>query len=65
MYTCMHIQRFEILRFKSKNEFIWLWSTDPLFTGDVLKFKNHVFEEARRRNMPEPEFTEECEPDGN
>ncbi|XP_017313397.1 uncharacterized protein si:ch211-91p5.3 isoform X2 [Ictalurus punctatus] len=37
---------------------------DPVFSGDVLKFKNYVFEEARRRNMPEPEFTEECEASG-
>ncbi|KAF7689616.1 uncharacterized protein LOC124378015 isoform X2 [Silurus meridionalis] len=37
---------------------------DPMFTGDVLKFKNFVFEEAGKRNMPKPEFTEECEPSG-
>ncbi|XP_060754703.1 uncharacterized protein si:ch211-91p5.3 isoform X2 [Neoarius graeffei] len=37
---------------------------DQVFSCDVLKFKNHVFEEARRRNMPDPEFTEECEASG-
>ncbi|TSK17834.1 hypothetical protein Baya_1214 [Bagarius yarrelli] len=34
---------------------------DPVFSGDVLRFKNHLLEEARKRNMPEPEFTEERE----
>ncbi|MCJ8747879.1 hypothetical protein PDJAM_G00158520 [Pangasius djambal] len=37
---------------------------DPVFSSDALKFKNHVFEEARRRNMPEPEFTQESEASG-
>ncbi|KAF5901393.1 uncharacterized protein DAT39_008886, partial [Clarias magur] len=37
---------------------------DPVFSSDVLKFKNHVFEEARKRNMPDPEFTEETEASG-
>ncbi|XP_053333306.1 uncharacterized protein si:ch211-91p5.3 [Clarias gariepinus] len=41
-----------------------LVAPDPVFSGDVLKFKNHVFEEARKRNMPEPEFTEETETSG-
>ncbi|KAK3510834.1 hypothetical protein QTP70_022775 [Hemibagrus guttatus] len=37
---------------------------DPMFTGDPLKFKNHVFEVARKRKMPEPEFMEDCEAGG-
>ncbi|KAF4075093.1 hypothetical protein AMELA_G00230700 [Ameiurus melas] len=37
---------------------------DPVFSGDVLKFKNYLFEEARKRNMPDPEFTDEYEASG-
>lgn len=36
-----------------------------MFSGDTLKFKNHLFEVAQKRGIPEPEFTEECEASGN
>ncbi|XP_058236557.1 uncharacterized protein si:ch211-91p5.3 isoform X2 [Hemibagrus wyckioides] len=37
---------------------------DPMFTGEALMFKNHVFEMARKRKIPEPEFMEESEAGG-
>ncbi|XP_010889019.2 uncharacterized protein si:ch211-91p5.3 isoform X1 [Esox lucius] len=37
---------------------------DPEFKTDILKYKNHLYEEARRRGWPEPVFTEKMEASG-
>ncbi|XP_062866709.1 uncharacterized protein CXorf38 homolog [Trichomycterus rosablanca] len=37
---------------------------EPVFSGNPPKYKNHVFEEARKRKMPEPVFGEEQEAEG-
>ncbi|KAM9427988.1 uncharacterized protein ACWYII_019261 isoform 2-T2 [Salvelinus alpinus] len=31
---------------------------DPEFSADILKYKNHLYEEARRQGWPEPVFSE-------
>ncbi|XP_076159407.1 uncharacterized protein LOC143142424 [Alosa pseudoharengus] len=38
--------------------------TDPLFSMNPLKYKNYVFELARKYGWPEPVFTESLEGDG-
>ncbi|XP_062383788.1 uncharacterized protein si:ch211-91p5.3 isoform X2 [Sardina pilchardus] len=37
---------------------------DPLFSMNPMKYKNYVFEWARKYGWPEPVFTESCEGDG-
>ncbi|XP_060716340.1 uncharacterized protein si:ch211-91p5.3 isoform X2 [Tachysurus vachellii] len=54
----------EINKLNTQVDFLLNFSPDPTFTGDAYKYKNHVFEEARRRNMAEPEFMEESEASG-
>ncbi|XP_027011908.2 uncharacterized protein si:ch211-91p5.3 isoform X2 [Tachysurus fulvidraco] len=54
----------EINKLNTQVDFLLNFSPDPMFTGDAYKYKNHVFEEARRRNMPDPEFMEESEASG-
>ncbi|XP_036395878.1 uncharacterized protein LOC118785368 [Megalops cyprinoides] len=37
---------------------------EPVFSADVVKYKNHLFEEARKNKWPDPEFKEIRKPQG-
>ncbi|XP_064167463.1 uncharacterized protein LOC135241204 isoform X1 [Anguilla rostrata] len=37
---------------------------EPVFSADVVKYKNHLFEEAKKNKWPDPVFTEVRKPQG-
>ncbi|KAG7467076.1 hypothetical protein MATL_G00149520 [Megalops atlanticus] len=39
-------------------------ANEPVFSADVVKYKNHLFEEAKKNKWPDPEFKEIRKPQG-
>ncbi|XP_065148111.1 uncharacterized protein [Paramisgurnus dabryanus] len=39
-------------------------TTDPVLSGNPLRFKNHLYEFCRKNHWPEPKFTEERKAEG-
>ncbi|XP_048866044.1 uncharacterized protein si:ch211-91p5.3 isoform X2 [Brienomyrus brachyistius] len=39
-------------------------ASEPVFSADVVKYKNHVLEEATKRNWKTPQFSEKYDPKG-